>query len=84
MPSAGALIDRAGLKGFTIGAAAVSGVHANYLVSKGNTTRASRDMKELISVVRRRVLAETGVDLAPEIRLVPYSENEEASPRCDD
>jgi UDP-N-acetylmuramate dehydrogenase len=63
--SAGALIDRCGLKGFRIGGAVVSQVHANFIVNDGGAT--ARDIKELIRVVRSRVREKFGVVLREEI-----------------
>lgn len=64
-PSAGYLIDRAGLKGFRIGGAEVSRVHANFIV---NTADASAcDIMDLIEVVRNIVLNRWGIRLENEI-----------------
>ena len=71
--SAGELIDRAGLKGKSCGTALVSPVHANYLVCTERNERSSRDMKELISQIKQRILSETGISLQEEIRIIPYS-----------
>ncbi len=63
--SAGALIDRAGLKGHAIGAARVSPVHANFVVNEGGATAA--DVRALIDVCRRAVHQQFGVWLREEI-----------------
>ncbi len=63
--SAGALIDRAGLKGRSIGGARVSPVHANFIVNDGEATAAS--VRELIEVCREAVLSRFGVRLCEEI-----------------
>ncbi len=73
--SAGQLIDQCGLKGVTQGSASVSRVHANYLVSSDNaSSRPSRDMKDLMALVKREIKARTGVDLQEEVRVIPYQE----------
>lgn len=66
--SAGKLIDSCGLKGFAVGGAKVSEMHANFLINRGNAS--SADMLELIELVKRRVKEQHGVDLEPEIRIV--------------
>lgn len=63
--SAGALIDRAGLKGARCGAAQVSQRHANFIVADRGA-RAS-DVIRLIDLVRDRVLAEFDTELEVEI-----------------
>jgi UDP-N-acetylmuramate dehydrogenase len=72
--SAGALIDRAGLKGTRVGGAKVSEIHANFLINEGNAT--CRDVLNLIQLVQERVLKHTGFYLEPEVRIIPYGENE--------
>ena len=64
-PSAGALIDRAGLKGQAIGGARVSETHANFIVNDGTATAA--DIGALIDWCRRAVLERYGVTLREEI-----------------
>jgi UDP-N-acetylmuramate dehydrogenase len=64
--SAGALVDRAGLKGRAIGGASVSPVHANFIVSDGSATAA--DIRALVRLCHDEVLRQFGVDLRDEIR----------------
>src|SRR6267378_710850 len=66
--SAGMLIDECGLKGFTIGGAQVSTLHANYFINKGNAT--ATDMLKLIEHVRKTVAKKTGVELALECKVI--------------
>jgi UDP-N-acetylmuramate dehydrogenase len=66
--SAGALIDKAGLKGFAIGGAKVSEIHANFLINQGGAT--AQEMRALIEAVRKEVHEKTGVHLEAEIRIV--------------
>jgi UDP-N-acetylmuramate dehydrogenase len=63
--SAGALVDRAGLKGRAIGAARVSPVHANFIVNEGGAT--ARDVRALIELCRAEVDVQFGVRLRNEI-----------------
>ncbi len=65
-PSAGALVDRAGLKGHAIGRARVSTVHANFVVNEGGAS--SADIRALVDLCRREVRARFGVDLRDEIQ----------------
>jgi UDP-N-acetylmuramate dehydrogenase len=64
--SAGALVDRAGLKGRAIGGARVSLGHANFIVNEGGATAA--DIRRLIDLCRDEVRARFGVTLREEIR----------------
>jgi UDP-N-acetylmuramate dehydrogenase len=66
--TAGMLIDECGLKGFTIGDAQVSTLHANYFINKGNAT--ASDMLKLIEHVRKTVAKKTGVELALECKVI--------------
>jgi len=66
--SAGALIERCELKGFSIGGAEVSRVHANFLINRGGAT--SKDVLSLIRAVQSRVYEKTGVHLELEIRIL--------------
>jgi UDP-N-acetylmuramate dehydrogenase len=68
--SAGALIDRAGLKGHAIGGARVSPVHANFIVNEGGAT--ASDIRQLIERCREEVQARFGVTLREEIRYIGW------------
>jgi UDP-N-acetylmuramate dehydrogenase len=63
--SAGALVDRAGLKGLAIGGARVSPTHGNFIVNDGRAT--ARDIRQLITRCRDAVRARFGVELREEI-----------------
>lgn len=62
--SAGKIIDAAGLKGLSIGGAAVSYDHANFII---NTGKSASDVYALIREVRRRVYESTGISLDEEV-----------------
>ena len=63
--SAGALVDRAGLKGSRSGAAKVSDTHANFIVNEGGASAA--DIRALIERCKREVREQFGVALREEI-----------------
>ena len=63
--SAGALVDRAGLKGAAVGGARVSPAHGNFIVNDGSATAA--DIKRLIERCRDAVRDRFGVALRDEI-----------------
>lgn len=66
--SAGALIERVGLKGLRVGNAQVSSKHANWIINLGNA-RAS-DILVLIGLIERRVEKEFGIRLEREVRVL--------------
>jgi UDP-N-acetylmuramate dehydrogenase len=65
--SAGALIDRAGLKGLQIGGATVSDKHANFIIA-GKDCK-SRDVMRLIDAIRQRVKEQFETELELEIEI---------------
>lgn len=65
--SAGALIDKAGLKGRAIGGAKISDKHANFIVTDKSAT--AIDVLKLIDLVRDVVAGEFGVTLEKEIEV---------------
>ena len=70
--SAGALVDRAGLKGAREGAARVSPTHANFIVNDGGAT--ARDIRALIQRCKSEVHARFGVTLREEIVYLGFEE----------
>jgi UDP-N-acetylmuramate dehydrogenase len=66
--SAGALIEQSGLKGFSIGGAEVSPMHANFIVNRNDAT--AEDVIALVSHVKKVVKEKTGHDLEMEIRVI--------------
>lgn len=65
---AGKLIEEAGLKGFSIGAAQVSEKHAGFLINRGGAT--CEDMKQLIAHVSEAVQKHSGYTLECEVRML--------------
>jgi UDP-N-acetylmuramate dehydrogenase len=65
---AGRLIDECGLKGFSIGGAQISPMHANILVNTGGATAA--DVRALIAHAQQTVAARFGQHLETEIGLI--------------
>ncbi len=64
---AAALIDEAGLKGFSVGGAGVSSKHAGFVVNLGGATAA--DVKAVLAFVAQKVYEASGIRLEPEIRI---------------
>ena len=64
---AAALIDEAGLKGFSVGGAAISEKHAGFAVNLGGAT--AEDVKNLLAQVSDKVYAFSGIRLEPEVRI---------------
>lgn len=65
---AGALIEEAGMKGFSIGEAQVSEKHAGFVINRGGAT--AEDIISVIRAVRKAVYEKTGIMLEPEVRLI--------------
>ena len=53
-----------------IGDVSVSEKHANFFVAGADAT--AEDVRRLVTEVRMRVRAETGIDLEPEVRFVGF------------
>jgi len=65
---AGRLVDQCGLKGYRVGDAQVSYLHANIVVNLGSATAAN--VRQLIAEIQRRVAEQHGQHLEPEIGFV--------------
>ena len=64
-PSAGELIDRAGLKGRRVGGAVVSEKHANFIIN--DRAGSAADVRRLAGIVRAEVRRRWGVELRHEV-----------------
>ena len=72
--SAGALIEKCGLKGFSMGGAGVSKMHANFIINQKDAT--AEDVRNLSQHVRKLVQEQTGIELEFEVRFIPYHQGE--------
>lgn len=66
--AAGALIEKAGLKGFRVGDAEVSNRHANWIINRGRAR--AQDVMALIQHIEDRVERDSGIRLEREIRII--------------
>ena len=65
---AGYYIDKAGLKGYSIGGALVSPKHAGFIVNTGSAT--AKEFIELMYFVKERVRGAFGIELEEEIEII--------------
>ncbi len=65
---AGKLVDDLGLKGLRVGRAAVSDVHANFIVNEGGAT--AREILDLVAEIREIAQRERGVQLELEVKVI--------------
>ena len=68
---AAALIEQSGLKGFRVGGAEVSEKHSGFVINTGGAT--CGDVLAVMRHVREKVLADSGILLEPEVRLINCS-----------
>ena len=66
---AAALIDEAGLKGYSVGGAQVSKKHAGFVVNTGGAT--SHDVCELLKEVQEKVYETSHIEIEPEVIILP-------------
>jgi len=66
--SAGRLIEAAGLKGASVGAASVAEKHANYIINRGGAS--SSDVCTLVAHIRAAVQTRFAVTLEPEVQIL--------------
>jgi UDP-N-acetylmuramate--L-alanine ligase/UDP-N-acetylenolpyruvoylglucosamine reductase len=69
---AGKLIDSLGLKGASVGNAAVSEMHGNFLVNQGGAS--ATQMLSLIANIQQQTKTERGIELEPEIKILGEDE----------
>lgn len=65
---AGKLIQDAGLKGLSVGAAQVSPLHSGFIVNNGGAT--ATEILQLMEIVQATVMEQFGVKLEPEVRII--------------
>ena len=65
---AGKLIQDAGLKGYSVGGAAVSEKHSGFVINKGGAT--AKDILDLIKYIQDEVYKQFGVELHTEVRIL--------------
>jgi UDP-N-acetylmuramate dehydrogenase len=70
--AAGQLIEELGLKGFSIGGAQFSDLHANFIVNTGNAK--ASDVLDLIEKAKNEALFERGIKLETEVRVIGNQE----------
>ncbi len=68
--SAGELIEKCGLKGKKIGGAKISEKHSNFIINIGNAE--AKDVLDLISLAKKEVKDNFGIELEEEIELVGF------------
>jgi UDP-N-acetylmuramate dehydrogenase len=68
--SAGYLLDKAGMKGYSIGGVSVSTQHANFIINSGNAT--AEEMVQLIAVCKDKVREKFHVSLVEEVKLIGH------------
>ncbi|MEK6692871.1 MAG: UDP-N-acetylmuramate dehydrogenase [Nitrospirota bacterium] len=70
---AGKILEELGFKGFRVGDAEVSRVHANFIVNRGKAK--ASDVISIINAIKEKVLKERKIVLEPEIRIVGINGN---------
>ena len=65
---AGKLIEDCGLKGYSVGGAKISDLHAGFIINYNNAT--ANDVKELIEYAQNVVFEKFGVKIEPEIKMI--------------
>jgi UDP-N-acetylmuramate dehydrogenase len=56
------------MRGASVGGAAVSELHSNFLVNRGGAT--ANDFLQLAALVKEKVKGQSGIDLEEEVRIV--------------
>lgn len=66
--AAGWLIEQAGCKGYTVGHAEISPIHANFIINRGGATAA--DVLAIVEHVTAKVYNAFGINLEPEVHII--------------
>lgn len=66
--SAGFLVDKSGSKGLNVGDAAISELHGNFFLNKGNAS--SHDIQALAAQIKQRVHDQFQIDLQEEVEFI--------------
>lgn len=66
--SAGYLIDKAGLKGFSVGDFCVSEIHANFIINKGKGKK--EDLIKLLEIIKKKVKDKFKIELKEEVIVI--------------
>lgn len=72
--AAGQLIEELGLKGYRIGGAMFSDLHANFIVNSGGAK--AQDVLELIELAKNEAMEKRGIKLETEVRVIGNEEIE--------
>ena len=62
------MIEEAGLKGYTVGGAAVSEKHAGFVINKGGAT--ADDVLKLVDHIKKVIKEREGIEIECEIRVI--------------
>lgn len=65
---AGQLVEKAGLKGYSIGGAKISEMHGNFIVNAGNAK--AQDVLDLIEHVKKTIDSLYGVEMKTEVEII--------------
>ena len=69
---AGELIEKMGLKGYSVGKAEISTKHANFIINKGNAK--ASDIKKIIDYIKTKALDKYNIKLRVEQRLINWDD----------
>ena len=73
---AGEIIEKMGLKGFSVGKAEISEKHANFIINKGNAK--ASDIKKIIDYIKEKAKSKYNIRLRVEQRLINWDNDEES------
>jgi len=68
--SVGYILDKLNLKGLTVGDFAISNVHANFIVNRGNKKGKISDLKSLLGIIKNKAKEKLDLELEEEVVLI--------------